>query len=177
MAGDTETATAVIELVTELDAGPIHAIERFPIGPDDDSGTVAERALDLGVPLLADALRGQTSGRPQEGEPTYAHRIDAGDRRIDWLQPSAAIANQVRGLAPHIGARTQLDALGVTIWRAFRVAAVAGPAGTVTAADGRLRIACGEGGLEVLELQPAGKRRMAAGEFLRGLRSTPAHAS
>jgi methionyl-tRNA formyltransferase len=177
MAGDTETATAVIELVAELDAGPIHAMKRFPIGPDDDAGTVSERALDLGVPLLADALRGQTSGRPQEGEPTYAHRIGAGDRRIDWLQPSAAVANQVRGLSPHIGARTQLDDLGVTIWRALPVAAPPAPAGTVTAADGRLRIACGEGGLEVLELQPAGKRRMAAGEFLRGLRSTPARAS
>jgi methionyl-tRNA formyltransferase len=56
MAGDTETGVAVIDLVAELDAGPIHALERFPIGPDDDAGAVAERALDLGVPLLAEAL-------------------------------------------------------------------------------------------------------------------------
>ncbi len=58
MAGDTETAVAVIDLVAELDAGPIHGLERFPIGPEDDAGAVAERALDLGVPLLAEALRG-----------------------------------------------------------------------------------------------------------------------
>jgi methionyl-tRNA formyltransferase len=175
MAGDTETAAAVIELVAELDAGPIHAIRRFPIGPDDDAGAVAERALDLGVPLLAEALRGHTSGRAQEGEPTYAHRIEAADRRIDWRLPAPAVANVVRGLSPHIGARTALDGLEVTIWRAHPVAGTAA-AGTVTA-DGGLWIACGEGVLEVSELQAAGKRRMPAAEFLRGLRTTPAHAS
>ena len=63
MAGDRETAAAVIELVAELDAGPVHGLERFPIGPEDDAGAVAERALDLGVPLLAATLRGETSGR------------------------------------------------------------------------------------------------------------------
>ena len=70
MAGDRETAAAVIELVAELDAGPIHGLDRFPIGPDDDAGSVAARALDLGVPLLAAALRGETSAHAQEGEPT-----------------------------------------------------------------------------------------------------------
>jgi methionyl-tRNA formyltransferase len=177
MAGDAETASAVIELVAELDAGPIHAIERFPIGADDDAGVVAERALDLGVPLLAEALRGHTSGRPQEGEPTYAHRIEAADRRIDWGRPAAEIANQVRGLAPHIGARAELDGLDVTVWRARPVAADPAAPGAIAAADGLLRIACGGGALDVLELQPSGKRRMAAAEFLRGLRATPAHAS
>jgi methionyl-tRNA formyltransferase len=176
MAGDIETATAVIELVAALDAGPIHAIERFAIGPEDDAGTVSARALDLGVPLLAEALRGHTSGRPQEGEPTYANRIEAGDRRIDWHRPAAAVANQVRGLAPHIGARTELDGMGVTVWRAHATAAAPAPPGTVTTADG-LRIACGDGALDVVELQADGKRRMAAGEFLRGLRTTPSHAS
>jgi methionyl-tRNA formyltransferase len=176
MAGDDETAVAVIDLVAELDAGPVHGMERFPIGPDDDAGTVAERALDLGVPLLAEALRGRTTGRPQEGEPTYARRIEAGDRRIDWRRPAREVANQVRGLAPHIGARAELDSCGVTVWSARAVAAPAAAPGTAAAGDG-LRIACGEGALEVLELQPAGKRRMRADEFLRGLRTPPARAS
>jgi len=176
MAGDRETAAAVIELVAELDAGPVHGLERFPIAPGDDAGTVAERALDLGVPLLAAALRGHTSGRAQEGEPTYAHRIEAADRRVDWSRPAMRIADQVRALSPHIGARAQLDDLPVTLWRAAAVAGD-GPAGTVGAGREALRIATGEGALEVHELQPAGKRRMTAAEFLRGRQPPPARAT
>ncbi|HEX3328534.1 MAG TPA: methionyl-tRNA formyltransferase [Gaiellales bacterium] len=176
MAGDRETATAVIELVAELDAGPIHGLERLPISPDDDAGTVAGRALDLGMPLLAAALRGETSGRAQEGEPTYAHRIEPGDRRVDWTRPAARIADQVRALSPHIGARAQLDDLPVTLWRAT-AAAGEGPAGAVATDGGALRIAAGEGFLDVHELQPAGKRRMTAAEFLRGRQRPPARAT
>jgi methionyl-tRNA formyltransferase len=176
MAGDTETGVAVIELVAALDAGPIHGLERFPIGPEDDAGAVAERALDIGVPLLAEALRGATTGREQVGEATYAARITPEDRRIDWSRPGRAIVDQVRGLAPHIGARTELDGLPVTVWRA-RAAAGSGDPGAASVHAEALRIACGDGAVDVIELQAAGKRRMTAGEYLRGLRSPPTRAS
>jgi len=176
MAGDRETASAVIELVAELDAGPIHGLERFPIAPADDAGAVAERALELGVPLLATALRGETSGHAQQGEPTYAARIGADDRRIDWSRAATAISDQVRALSPHIGARAQLDDVPVTVWRAATTEGEGAP-GTVTADGGTLRIATGQGALEVSELQPAGKRRMAAAEFLRGRQTPPARAT
>jgi methionyl-tRNA formyltransferase len=179
MAGDTETGVAVIELVAELDAGPVHALERFAVGPDDDAGTVAARALDLGVPLLAAALRGATTGRPQVGDVTYAAKIAPGDRRIDWHLPAATIVNQVRALSPHIGAKAEFDGRPVTLWKAREIVtpAVAVP-GTATAGGaGLLQIACGLGAVAVLELQPAGKRRMAVGEYLRGLRAPPARAS
>jgi methionyl-tRNA formyltransferase len=176
MAGDRETAAAVIELVAELDAGPIHGLERFLIEPDDDAGAVAGRALDRGVPLLAAALRGETSGREQEGEPTYAHRIGPDDRRIDWDRPAAEITDRVRALAPHIGARAELDGLPVTVWRASATRAGGGP-GAVTVDAGRLLIGAGGGAVEVRELQPAGKRRMTADEFLRGRRTPPARAT
>jgi methionyl-tRNA formyltransferase len=176
MAGDRETAAAVIELVAELDAGPIHALERFPIGPGDDAGAVAERGLDLGVPPLAAALRGETRGRAQEGEPTYAHRIGPDDRRLDWSRPAGEIADRVRALSPHIGARAQLDGLPVTVWRAAASDAEAAP-GAVAADGETLRIGAGEGAVEVCELQPAGKRRMTAAEFLRGRQTPPARAT
>jgi methionyl-tRNA formyltransferase len=176
MAGDRETAAAVIELVAELDAGPIHGLDRFPIGPDDDAGSVAARALDLGVPLLAAALRGETSAHAQEGEPTYAHRIDSDDRRIDWSRPAAEIVDRVRALSPHIGARAELDGLPVTVWRAAAVEAE-GARGAVTADGEMLRVGAGDGALEVRELQPAGKRRMTAAEFLRGRQTPPAQAT
>jgi methionyl-tRNA formyltransferase len=176
MAGDRETAAAVIELVAELDAGPVHGLERFPIAPGDDAGAVAGRALDLGVPLLAAALRGGTSGHEQEGEPTYAHRIGPEDRRIDWGRPAAEIADRVRALSPHIGARAELDGLPVTVWLAAAVEG-AGEPGEVTAAGDALQIAAATGAVDIRELQPAGKRRMTAGEFLRGRQTPPARAT
>ena len=84
----------------------------------------------------------------------------------------------MRGLAPHIGARTELDGHAVTVWRARAAAtAVGGVPGTAAGDGAALQIACGAGAVCVLELQPAGKRRMTAGEYLRGLRVPPARAS
>jgi methionyl-tRNA formyltransferase len=179
MAGDAETGVAVIELVGALDAGPIHALERFTIGPEDDAGAVAARALDLGVPLLARALRGQTSGRDQSGDVTYASKITPGDRRIDWHAPAAVVADQVRALSPHIGARADLDGQPVTFWKAHASVTLAVSVPGTASASGTesLHIACGEGAVEVLELQPAGKRRMTISEYLRGLRTPPARAT
>jgi methionyl-tRNA formyltransferase len=179
MAGDTVTGVAVSELVAELDAGPIHALERFAVGPDDDAGAVAARALELGVPPLARALRGETSGREQEGDVTYAPKIAPRDRHIDWLSPAAAVVNQVRALSPQIGARTELDGRPVTLWKAREtVTPVGSVPGTASVEDTEsLQIACGVGAVEVLELQPAGKRRMAVAEYLRGLRAPPARAT
>ena len=174
MAGDSETGVCVIDLIAELDAGPIHGCARFPIGPDDDSAAVRSRALDLGTPLLAAALRGDTSGvnQPEEGV-TYAHKIEPGDRRIDWSRRAVDAANLIRALAPHIGARCELDGEPVTVWRARAEAGAGGP-GTVSPP---LRVACGEGMLEILELQAAGRRRMEVADYLRGLRRAPERAA
>jgi methionyl-tRNA formyltransferase len=174
MAGDLETGVCVIELTAELDAGPIHGCTRFPIGPDDDAGAVRVRALELGAPLLAAALRGETEGVEQsETEVTYAHKIEPSDRRIDWSGAAAGAANLVRALSPHIGARCVLDGEPVTVWRA-RAGGGDGPPGSVSPP---LRVACGEGVLEVLEVQAAGRRRMDVGDYLRGLRRAPERAA
>jgi methionyl-tRNA formyltransferase len=174
MAGDVETGVCVIGLTAELDAGPIHGCERFPIGPEDDAGAVRSQALELGTPLLAAALRGQTAGveQPSEGV-TYAHKIEPADRRIDWAGPAVAAANLVRGLSPHIGARCELDGEAVTVWRA-RAAHGGGVPGTVSPP---LRVACGEGVLDILEVQAAGRRRMPVADYLRGLRQAPERAA
>jgi methionyl-tRNA formyltransferase len=174
MAGDAETGVCVIDLTAELDAGPVHGCERFPIGPEDDAAAVRARALDLGAPLLAAALRGETAGVEQaEDGVTYAHKIEPSDRRIDWSGSAAQAANLVRALSPHIGARCELDGEPVTVWRA-RAAAGDGEPGTVTEP---LRVACGDGVLDLLEVQAAGRRRMPADAFLRGLRRAPGRAT
>lgn len=184
MAGDDETGVAVIELVERLDAGPVHGLARFPIGEADDAGALAARALELGVPLLVDALAGRTTGTPQsEHGVTYAAKLTAADRELEWTRPAAELDRQVRALAPHIGARTVVDGRPVVIWRARPVAGgpAAGeidtPANWHSAnANWQFRIGCGQGALDIVELQPAGGRRMTAADYLRGLRGAPVRA-
>ena len=85
MAGDPETGVTVIDLVAELDAGPMHGATAFPIGERDDAGAVRGCALEAGVPLLLEALAGRTTPIPQaDTGVTYAHKLTPGDRDLDW---------------------------------------------------------------------------------------------
>jgi methionyl-tRNA formyltransferase len=148
MAGDAETGVTIHRTVKELDAGPIAAQRSFPIGEQDDAGSVYEKSAAIAVELL-DAVLPGPHFTPQDDEGvTYAEKITAADRELDWSEPADDLLNRVRALSPHIGARAELDGRPVTIWKA-RVA-------------GRR--------LEPLEVQPDGKRRMTYDEFLRGLR-------
>jgi methionyl-tRNA formyltransferase len=146
MAGDRDTGVSVIRLVEELDAGPIGAQEAFSIEPDDDAGAVFARAAELAPDLLERA----TSFRDQPSDGvTYAEKIGPADRELDWSRPAQELHDRVRALAPHIGARGEVDGRRVIVWR--------------TRLDGDR--------LELLEVQPEGRRRMTYDEFRRGLRS------
>jgi len=147
MAGDAETGVTIIELVEALDAGPIGAQESFPIGPDDDAGSVYERAAEVAARLL-DPLPTEFTPQPDEGA-TYAEKITAADRQLDLSRPAEELVRLVRALSPHIGARTELEGRPVTVWRA-RV--------------------CADGQFEPLELQPEGGRRMDYAAWRRGVR-------
>jgi len=100
---------------------------------------------------------------------TYAPKLTRESARIDWTRDAAAIARLIRGLDPRPGAWTELDGAELKLF-APRVAAGQGAAGEVLTADGRLLIAAGNGAVEIQELQPAGKERMPAGEWLHGAR-------
>jgi methionyl-tRNA formyltransferase len=148
LAGQRETGVSIIELVKELDAGPIAAQRAFPIGEEDDAGAVFARAATIAGELLHDVLASpDLEFREQEGEPTYADKITAADRELDLERPEDALL-RIRALSPHIGARAELHGRPVTIWRA------------------RLE----DGHLVPLEVQPDGRTRMTYDEFLRGLR-------
>ena len=148
MAGDPETGVTIIKLVPELDAGPIAVQRSFPVGTEDDFGTVSARAAELGAQLIDDVLPEPSfTPQPEEGV-TYAEKIGPADRELDWSRPAEELLNQVRALSPHIGARAELHGRPVTIWRA------------------RLE----DGKLVPVELQPDGGRHMDYEAFLRGLR-------
>jgi methionyl-tRNA formyltransferase len=148
MAGDEETGVTIIKLVPELDAGPIAAQHAFPVGPEDDFGSVSAQAGELAAELLEEALP-EPSLRPQPSEGvTYAEKIGPEDRVLDWSHPPEELLNRIRALSPHVGARGELHGRPLTIWRA------------------RLE----DGELVPVEVQPDGRRRMSYDEFLRGLR-------
>ena len=148
MAGDRETGVTIHRTTPELDAGPIAAQRAFPIGPEDDAGAVYARAAPLAAELLDEVLP-EPSFRPQAEEgATYAEKITAADRELDWSRPAEEVVNRVRALSPHIGARAELKGRQVTVWRARVV----------------------EGQAVPVEVQPAGGRRMSYEAFLRGVR-------
>ena len=151
LAGDAETGVTIHETVKELDAGPIAAQERFPIGPEDDAGAVFERAAVVATQLLDGVLAAPSPSFVPQGSDgvTYADKIAPADRMLDLERPAVELVRQVRALSPHIGARAELHGRPVTVWRA-RV----GETGT----------------FEPLEVQPDGGKRMAAAAWLRGLR-------
>jgi methionyl-tRNA formyltransferase len=146
LAGDAETGVTIHETVKELDAGPIAAQRGFLVTPEDDAGTVYDRAAELAVELLDEVLPDPVF-RPQEGETTYAAKIEPDDRVLDLSRPVESL-NRIRALSPHIGARGELHGRPVTIWRA------------------RLE----DGQLVPVEVQPEGGRRMDYDAFVRGLR-------
>lgn len=150
MAGDDETGVTIIRLVHDLDAGPVAARASFAVAPQDDAGVVYARAAEAAETLLTGVLADPAPAfHEQVGEPTYAARIDAADRRLDLERPAVELVNRVRALSPHIGARAELHGRGVTVWRA-RVGA--------------------DRSFEPLEVQPEGGRRMPYDAWLRGLR-------
>ncbi|HEY0878077.1 MAG TPA: methionyl-tRNA formyltransferase [Zeimonas sp.] len=178
--GDAETGVTIMQMDEGLDTGATMLVERTPIEADDTAGTVHDRLAALGAQAIVDALaaleRGSLVATPQPDEGvTYAHKLTREDAAIDWTMPARRIVDRVRAFDPVPGAGARFDdATGTTIkvWRArgAPAAAAAQPAapGTVLEAAERLVVACGDGAVELTELQKPGGRRLPAGEFLRG---------
>jgi methionyl-tRNA formyltransferase len=165
MAGDTVTGVSIMRLVEELDAGPVCRTEAVTIAPDDDYGTLSARLAAAGAAALAEAVAAPRVYLAQDAAgATYAEKITAADRELDARRGADALERQVRALHPHIGARLP-EGLGVL---AARLASRPTPAGTLAAEDGRLYYGATPGTLELLRVQPPGKRAMDASSYLRG---------
>lgn len=176
MAGDAETGVAVMRMEEGLDTGPVGMVEKVAIGSDMTAGELHDRLSALGADLMARAVaamsRGSLSFAPQpEAGVTYAAKITNEEARVDWHRPAQALHDQIRGLSPFPGAFAEVD-LGrgperLKILKA-RPAAGAGAPGELLSDEGV--VACGEGALQLITVQRAGKGAMAAGDFLRGAR-------
>jgi methionyl-tRNA formyltransferase len=171
--GDEETGVTIMRPTAELDAGPICLQRSEPIQPDDDYGSLAERLAALGGELLIEALDTEPPFRdqPEQGV-TYSDKIGPQDRWLDPEQPVDRLERRVRALTPHIGAYVELEGdarLGVT--RATLAAGIDDvPPGELADREGRVLYGAVQGALELIEVQPPGKKPMEAAAWLRGRR-------
>jgi methionyl-tRNA formyltransferase len=171
MAGDEETGVTIMKPTAELDAGPLCLQRAEAISPEDNYGSLSARLADLGGELLIEALdtRPPFRDQPDQGV-TYADKIEPGDRWLDPGRPADELERRVRALTPHIGAYVELegdDRLGV------RGAALAPGVddvepGELVTRDSTLLYGAAQGALELVEVQPAGKRPMEAAAWMRG---------
>ncbi len=178
--GDAETGNTVIQMTPGLDAGPSLDVDRVAIDPDETAGELEARLSQRGADLVlraVDALAaGTATPQPQDkSQASKAPRLEKEHGLVDWTRPAAAIKNQVRALDPWPRAFTHWRRVAGEPLRLIlhRVQAVASPTpgvipGAVVEAGPRLIVGAGAGAVEILQLQPSGKRPMAAGEFLRG---------
>jgi methionyl-tRNA formyltransferase len=169
-AGDEETGVTIMRPTAEFDAGPIAVQRSEQIRPEDDYGSLAPRLADLGGELLVEALDLEPAFRDQpEGGVTYAEKIGPEDRRLDPELGADLLERRVRALTPHIGAYVELpwdERLGVTK-AALAPANGPGP-GELAIEDDRLLYGTASGALQLTEVHPAGKRAMAAEDWIRG---------
>lgn len=173
LAGDTETGACVFRLVPELDAGDVLGRVRMPIGRFQTSGVLLERLADAGASLLGDVVdalaAGTATAEPQTGVPTFAPKLSSADGVVDWSSSAVAIDRLIRAVTPEPGASTTLDG------QRFKVleAAIAPDAprvapGRVERLGGRVLVGTGDDPIELLRVQPAGKKPMAAADWARG---------
>ena len=166
MAGETALGVAIVRMTAGVDEGPLADMRAVEVPRDADAG----RAYELLAPVAAAALvaaldaivAGSVTWCEQEGEPSYAVKLTAADRRIDWRRPAAEIVDRVRALSPRTGAVAELGGRRVLVWRARACDEPAGDGGE------RLFVPAGEGFVEILELQEEGRRRLPAEAYLRG---------
>jgi methionyl-tRNA formyltransferase len=175
MAGENELAACVILLVEALDAGPIAAYEPFLLEPEETAEDAYRYALELGSPVLARSLASAAGGTlatvPQVGEPTYAAKLGRGDLALDPHGPAAEQHARVRALAAASGARLALEDGVLSVWRTRPAPGAAVEPGRLVLDDGRVLLGCADGALELVDVQPAGKRRMQATAWARGMRN------
>ena len=173
--GLEETGVTIMRMVPALDAGPVILQARTSILEDETAGELTLRLSELGALTLIEALSlmelGGATEAPQDDRlATFAPKIDRDARWIDWRAPARAVSRTIRALDPKPGAVTALHGTEVKLFGAKLAPRVSSDrAGEITAIDGDgLIVACDEGGVRILVVQPAGKRRMAPHEWARG---------
>ncbi|MGE5243116.1 MAG: methionyl-tRNA formyltransferase [Betaproteobacteria bacterium] len=175
MAGEHETGVTIMRIVKALDAGPMLAMARRPIGPQETSEDVERGLAQLGAELLLRTVDAMSEGTvvetPQvEADATYAARITREDGAVDWTEPARRIHDRIRGLHPWPHASSHLGGGRLILLRSVASPELSDAApGTIVAVDADgLTVATGAGTLVVREVQPEGRRPMSVRDFIAG---------
>ena len=177
MNGGRETGVSIIRMDEGLDTGPIALQRTVGIPPEMNGGELADLLSLVGaesiVEVLASIENGTVTLTEQDSfRATYAPKLSGEDLEISWDRRAEEVGNVIRALAPHVGARTRHPEVEgpVKLWRA-RIVLEGGPdlrIGRIYTENDRILVGCGEGVLEVLELQMPGAKRLSARDFLQG---------
>ncbi|PZF59801.1 methionyl-tRNA formyltransferase [Curtobacterium sp. MCSS17_008] len=178
MAGDTRTAATVFQLVEALDAGPVYASDPFDIDPEATAGEVLAAMAETGAETVLRVVDGLATGtavaHEQVGEPSTAPKTTIADGHVDFARPAATVHAHLRGVTPEPGAFALLGETRVKLLRSRRSGPTppSGPTlapGRVELVDGRLLVGTADDPLELVEVQPAGKKAMDGAAWARGL--------
>ncbi|HVH67861.1 MAG TPA: methionyl-tRNA formyltransferase [Gemmatimonadales bacterium] len=170
--GLEQTGVTIMQMEAGLDSGPILLQIPHDIDPDLTAGELSEHLSEMGAQALVEVLALlETNGlkpRPQDHtRATYAPKLTRETARIRWTEPAEQIARAIRALDPKPGAWTELDGREVKLFGA-RVVEGRGQPGEIRTTDNGLGITTGKGAVAVAEVQPAGKPRMTAADWVRG---------
>jgi len=172
--GETETGAVTFRIVEALDAGPVCGTLRTPIGPRETAGDLLGRLAVSGAALLTETMDRIEDGtarfveQPAEGG-TYAAKLEAADAHLDWTAPVDQLDRRIRACTPAPGAWTTLDGQKFRVHEAVPTDRPSTSPGTVERDRHSVHVHTGTGQLELLRVQPAGKRAMAATDWARGL--------
>jgi len=179
--GEKETGVTIFTLKQEIDTGDILVQKTIRIGPDETAGELHDKMMHIGAEALIQAIyqlsEGNATSVPQEAlavdsELKPAPKIFREHCQIQWNNPSARVHDFIRGLSPHPGAWTLRGGKTLKIFRTRLTDEKCQVSVGTLQTEGKksLKIACQDGWIEILEVQPEGKKRMTAEEFVRGFR-------
>ena len=177
-AGDAESGVTIMQMEEGLDTGPMLLMERVPIAPGDTTGSLHDKLAALGGRMIVDAMRcledGKLAAIPQPEGANYAAKISKEEAQLDFSLPAAVLERKVRAFNPFPGAFALFNGNAIKIWRAMLLPGEtkAAPGEILHAGTDGVQVACGDGILNLIELQKPGGKRLPAGEFLKGFPMT-----
>lgn len=172
--GDEESGVATMQMDEGIDTGDILLVEKYKLSREETGGSLFDKLAELGAQLLVKTLDGLLAGTiiptKQEGESSYAGKLDKNTGKIDFDMPAEEIERLVRGLNPWPSAFTYINGKSLKIWKAdFEERCCKALPGTIVNIErDSFSVATTRGALKILELQLEGKKRMDTGSFLRG---------
>ena len=171
--GLAETGVSAQHMAAKMDAGDVIDVAKTPIGPDETAGELLDRLAVLGADLLSRVLtrfaEGTVTAVPQdETQVSFAPMLDKAMCPIDWNKTAQQVHNQVRGLHPWPVATMELQGKKFKVHATKIVEGSGAPGEILGLTKTGLKIACGEGAVEIISLQAEGGKRMAAPDYFRG---------